>query len=87
MTFSLYNSLKRGCSELEVCLFCHVLSERMRGNDHNFFHEMFRLDIRKRKKITERVVRHWNKLSREVVESVSLELIKRHLDVALEDLV
>ncbi|KFV46918.1 hypothetical protein N341_12213, partial [Tyto alba] len=46
----------------------------------------FRLDIRK-KFLTVQVVRHWNRLPREVVDAPSLEALKAKMDEALSNLI
>ncbi|PKU28103.1 hypothetical protein llap_21592 [Limosa lapponica baueri] len=46
----------------------------------------YRLDIRK-KFFTVRVVRHWNRFPREVVDAPSLEIFKMRLDGALSNVV
>jgi len=67
-------------------LVSQLTSERTRGNGLKLHQGRFRLDIRKNI-FTVRVVKHWTRLPRAMVESLSLEGFKKHVDVALQDMV
>jgi len=48
---------------------------------------LLRLEHFRKNILVERVVRHWIRLPREVVESSSLEMFKERVDIALWDMV
>jgi len=77
-----YKYPKGGCQEDRARLFSVVPSDRTRGKGQKLKQRKFQLNIRKRF-FTVRMTEHWNKLSRKVVDSPSLEIFKTCLDKVL----
>ena len=77
-----FQYLKGSCRKEEDGLFSRVCGDRTRGNDFKLKEGRFRLDIRK-KSVTVRVVRCWNRLPRDVVDAPFPETFKARPDQAL----
>lgn len=69
--FSTQRALKKGGEQL----LTGANSNRTRGNSFKLKQATLRLDVR-RKSFTQRIVRQWNRLAREVVGATSLEVFK-----------
>ena len=81
-----FQNLKGAYKQEGEWLFTRVDSDRTRENGFKLRQGRFRLDI-KRKFFTQKVVTHWNRLPKGVVDAPSLEAFKARLDVALGSLV
>jgi len=81
-----FQYLKRAYRKDGDRLFSRAFCDRTRGNGFKLKKGRLRLDIRN-KFFTMRVVKHWNRLPREVVDASSMETFKARLDGALSNMV
>ena len=77
---NVYKYLKGGGRQVdEASLFSVMCSNETRINGLNLGHRKFHTNMQKNFFMV-RVMEHWNRLPREVVESPSMEKFKIHLD-------
>jgi len=81
-----FQYLKGACRKDREYLFSRACCDRTRSNSFMLREGKFSLDIRK-KLLTMRVAKHWNRLLREAVDAPSLETFKSRLNGALSNLV
>jgi len=79
-----YKYLKGGCKEGRARLLSLVFRGGTRGNRHKLKHWRFPLNLGKRF-FTVKVTKNWHRFPREVVESASLKILKRCLEVVLSN--
>jgi len=83
---ALYNYLKGGCGEAGVGLFSQITSDRTSGNGPKLHQGRFRLDIRKNF-----LMKEWSGTGigcpGRWFSHQSLEVFKKRVDVALQDMV
>ncbi|KAJ7423644.1 hypothetical protein WISP_33063 [Willisornis vidua] len=82
---ALYNFLKEGSSEVEVGVFSQVTSNRTSENGPKLGQGRFKLNIRKNV-FTKSIIKHWNRLPKNVVDSPSLEAFKRCVTITRGDM-
>ena len=80
-----FQALKGAYKQEGSQLFERAANTRTRGNGFRLEERRFRLNRKRLFKI--RVMRHWNRLPREVVDASSLETCKARLDGALSNLI
>ena len=74
-----FQYLNRTYKKVREGLFIRECSDTTKGNNFKLKEGRFRLDNRK-KFFTVRVVRHWTRLHREIVDIPSLQVFKAGLD-------
>jgi len=84
--FASFQYVKDASKKAGEGLLTRAWSDRTRSNGFKLKEGRFRLDIRKQF-FTTKVVRRWNRLPREVVDALSLEVFKARLDGPLGNLV
>ena len=83
---NIYKYLKRGRRQTDGGrLFSMVCNDRTSSKGLKFEHRMFHANIWKNL-FTVRVMEHWHRLPREVVESFSMEIFETNLDSYLCDI-
>jgi len=70
---------------IPVYMLTCLTSNRMRGNGLKLCQGRFRLDIKRN--FSERVVRNWKGLPRDVGVSLSMEALKKRVDMVLRSMV